>query len=90
MEKLGVTREQLGGGVLHISLGGETTVIDEVSEERLTNTLVKLTRTAEKKVYFLTGHNERPYGLCCQNLSAIWTRWARWSGQTSSPKRVSI
>lgn len=60
VEKLGITREQLGGGVLHISLGGESTVIDDVGEERITNALVKLTRTAEKKVYFLTGHNERP------------------------------
>jgi ABC-type uncharacterized transport system involved in gliding motility auxiliary subunit len=59
VEKLGVTREQLGGGILHVTLGEETMVIGDVDEERLTNALVKLTRTAEKHVYFLTGHNER-------------------------------
>ena len=60
VEKLGITREQLTGGLLHVTLGEESTVVDDADEERLTNALVKLTRTAEKHVYFLTGHNERP------------------------------
>jgi ABC-type uncharacterized transport system involved in gliding motility auxiliary subunit len=34
--------------------------VDEPTEERITNAIVQLTRTQVKKVYFLTGHNERP------------------------------
>jgi ABC-type uncharacterized transport system involved in gliding motility auxiliary subunit len=60
VEKLGAAREQLAGGLVHVQLGAESTFVDDVDEERLTNTLVKLTRTGVKKVYFLEGHNERP------------------------------
>ncbi len=60
VEQLGITREQLAGGILHVTLGEESTALTDVDEERLTNALVKLTRSADKKVYFLTGHNERP------------------------------
>lgn len=60
VQKLGVTREQLSGGVLYVALGADHTTVDDVDEERLTNALVKLSRTSSKKVYFLTGHNERP------------------------------
>jgi ABC-type uncharacterized transport system involved in gliding motility auxiliary subunit len=34
--------------------------VDELTEEAVTNALVKLTRREKKKVYLLTGHNERP------------------------------
>jgi len=34
-------------------------IIDEISEEKLTNAIIKVTRDLEKKVYFLTGHGER-------------------------------
>lgn len=34
----------------------------DVSEEALTNALAELSRGAEKKLYFLTGHGERPIG----------------------------
>jgi len=60
VEQLGITREQLASGLLHVTLGDESTVLTELDEERLTNALVKLARSAEKRVYFLTGHNERP------------------------------
>ncbi len=59
LEKHGISEEQLGRGLVRLSLGGESTQITEVSEENLTNALVKLTRTSEKTVYFLEGHNER-------------------------------
>jgi ABC-type uncharacterized transport system involved in gliding motility auxiliary subunit len=59
-EKFNLTREQLAAGLLHVTLGDESTVVDNIDEERLTNALVKLTRTGEKRVYFLSGHNERP------------------------------
>lgn len=59
-ERFNLTREKLSGGLLHVTLGDESTEVTDLSEERLTNALVKLTRTAEKYVYFVTGHNERP------------------------------
>ncbi len=51
--------DQLGEGVVRVALGGESVLVDEVSEEKITNAIVKLSRTGEKKVYFLEGHNER-------------------------------
>jgi len=60
VESYGIEREQLSDGVIHVTLGDQSTRVDEATEERLTNALVKLTRTADRKVYFVTGHNERP------------------------------
>lgn len=60
VESLGIDRERLAQGILHVAIGDEQTVVDEVSEQAMTNAIVKITRTGEKKVYFLTGHNERP------------------------------
>ncbi len=60
VETLGVEPERLAQGLLHVAIGNEQTVIDQVDEETITNAILKLTRTGEKKVYFLTGHNERP------------------------------
>jgi ABC-type uncharacterized transport system involved in gliding motility auxiliary subunit len=60
VEKLGAARDQLAGGLVHVKIGEESTFVDDVDEERLTNAVVKLTRTAVKRVYFLEGHNERP------------------------------
>jgi ABC-type uncharacterized transport system involved in gliding motility auxiliary subunit len=60
VESLGVTTEKLTGGLVHIQLGEESVEVDELTEERLTNALVKLTRRDKKKVYFLEGHGERP------------------------------
>lgn len=60
LARAGLTREDLGQGVLNVALGEEAVQIREVSEEEITNALVKLSRTGEKHVYFLEGHNERP------------------------------
>jgi len=54
-----ITPEKLGNGVVHIGLGGESVEVSEMTEEDVTNAMVKLSRTGEKKVYFLEGHNER-------------------------------
>ncbi|UCE84636.1 MAG: Gldg family protein [Deltaproteobacteria bacterium] len=59
-ERYGYSRESLGRGLLRIAIGAESVEVDEPSEERITNAILQLTRTQEKKVYFLTGHNERP------------------------------
>jgi ABC-type uncharacterized transport system involved in gliding motility auxiliary subunit len=53
-----ITPEKLGNGVVHIALGGESVEVSEVTEENVTNAMVKLSRTGEKKVYFVEGHNE--------------------------------
>jgi len=59
VQALGIEPERLKTGLLHISIGDEQTTVDEVTEEKITNAIVKLTRTGEKKVYFLAGHGER-------------------------------
>lgn len=54
-----IERDQLARGVVHITIGEESTDVTEVTEERVTNAIVRLTRTQDKKVYFVSGHNER-------------------------------
>lgn len=60
VKQLGVDEAKLGDGLVHVALGGESVEVDELTEEAVTNALVKLTRREKKKVYLLTGHNERP------------------------------
>ncbi len=59
LERHGVTPEDLGQGLVWVSMGDDSVQIDEVSEENITNAMVKLSRTGGRKVYFLEGHNER-------------------------------
>jgi ABC-type uncharacterized transport system involved in gliding motility auxiliary subunit len=59
VQALGIERERLKGGLLHLKIGDEQTVIEDPEEPAITNAIVKITRTGEKKVYFLTGHGER-------------------------------
>jgi ABC-type uncharacterized transport system involved in gliding motility auxiliary subunit len=59
LQQAGVGQEDLGEGLVHIALGGESVQVREVTEENVTNAMVKLTRTGEKRVYFVEGHNER-------------------------------
>lgn len=59
VERHGVDAEKLAQGVVRVSIGAESVDVDEPTEENLTNSLVKLTRTGEKTVYFLEGHGER-------------------------------
>jgi ABC-type uncharacterized transport system involved in gliding motility auxiliary subunit len=54
-----IAPEKLGNGLVRIALGDESVEVDEVTEENVTNAMVKLARTGEKKVYFLEGHGER-------------------------------
>ncbi len=46
-------------GQVVVVAGARKEVIDEFGEEKITNTLIKLTREGEKVVYLLTGHGER-------------------------------
>ena len=61
LEQYAIAPDQLSPqGLLRLELGGESTLVDEIDENRVTNALVKLTRTGAKVVYFLQGHGERP------------------------------
>ncbi len=59
VETYGIDEATLAAGVVHVAIGDESVQLTELTEEKLTNAIVSLTRTADKKVYFLTGHNER-------------------------------
>ncbi len=64
VEELGLDTESLSRGVIHIELAsGEQTNLSEFTgahfEPDVTNALMKLLKSTGKKVYFLTGHNER-------------------------------
>jgi len=59
LQRFGISPESLGNGLLRIAYGDESVEVSEVTEAKVTNAMVKLTRTGEKRVYFLEGHNER-------------------------------
>jgi ABC-type uncharacterized transport system involved in gliding motility auxiliary subunit len=56
---LGVSPEQLEGGLIHVAIGDESVEVTELTEQELTNAILKLERREQKIVYFLIGHNER-------------------------------
>ncbi|MCG8591717.1 MAG: GldG family protein [Proteobacteria bacterium] len=58
--ELGLDETDLARGLVRIEMGGDSVDLTAFGEPDVTNALVKLTRTGEKKVYFVTGHNERP------------------------------
>lgn len=60
VKEMKVDEAKLGNGVVVLQLGGEKLQVDTLSEESVTNALVKLTRHEKKKVYFITGHGEHP------------------------------
>jgi ABC-type uncharacterized transport system involved in gliding motility auxiliary subunit len=62
LEEYQITPEQLqdGRGFVRIAIGDDSVEVTELSEENVTNAMVKLTRTGDKVVYFLEGHAERP------------------------------
>jgi ABC-type uncharacterized transport system involved in gliding motility auxiliary subunit len=62
VEKYGISPEKLSGGLVRVAHGSDAVEImrGDLNEEKLTNALVKLTRTSAKKVYFTQGHGERP------------------------------
>jgi ABC-type uncharacterized transport system involved in gliding motility auxiliary subunit len=60
VERFGIDATKLNEGVVRVAIGAESVDVADPTEQNLTNALVKLTRTGEKKVYFLEGHGERP------------------------------
>jgi ABC-type uncharacterized transport system involved in gliding motility auxiliary subunit len=43
---------------VHMQYGDRTNVVNKISEEDLTNGIIKITRGEEKTIYFLAGHGE--------------------------------
>ncbi|HVN37222.1 MAG TPA: Gldg family protein [Myxococcota bacterium] len=60
LEKYGIQPTELGHALVRIAIGGESVKVTELTEEKITNAIVKLSRTGQKNVYFLEGHGERP------------------------------
>lgn len=48
-------------GQVVIASGAKTETIDDFSEEKITNAIIKVTREGEKVAYFLQGHGERDF-----------------------------
>ncbi|MEE8581170.1 MAG: DUF4350 domain-containing protein [Myxococcota bacterium] len=59
VEALEIDEASLGRGLVRMALGDDSVELTEFSEAKITNALVQLSRDSDKKVYFLTGHNER-------------------------------
>ncbi len=59
LQRHAIDPAELGQGLVRIGIGDQSTRVTELSEENVTNAIVKLTRSGAKKVYFLQGHNER-------------------------------
>ncbi len=60
VESLEISSDDLARGVVRLSLDtGEALSLTEFSEPAVTNAIRKLSMSTGKKVYFLTGHNER-------------------------------
>ncbi|MCA9510065.1 MAG: GldG family protein, partial [Myxococcales bacterium] len=59
VESFGLQAADLARGMLHVSYGGGAVDVSDLEEDEITNAIVKLVRGGGKKVYFLTGHNER-------------------------------
>jgi len=60
LEKYGIQPSELGHALVRIAIGGESVKVTDLNEEKITNAIVKLSRTGQKMVYFLEGHGERP------------------------------
>jgi len=46
-------------GTIVVESGGSQEKIYDISEDEITNTILKVTRTERKKIYFVTGHGEK-------------------------------
>lgn len=69
---------------------GREARVKEISEEALTNALAELGRGVEKKVYFLTGHGEKPIGAGADSAGGLklWVDGLRNEGYI--PEELSL
>jgi ABC-type uncharacterized transport system involved in gliding motility auxiliary subunit len=59
-------------GQIAVVRGTRTELVDEISEEKITNAIIKVTRKTEKVIYFLEGHGERDLtDTSARGLSAV-------------------
>lgn len=56
VKEAGIARED----TLILSLGDKTSKIEDISEEKITNALVKISRDKRSQLCYITGHGERP------------------------------
>lgn len=59
LEQYGISSEALGKGLVRVAIGDDAVEVSEITEENVTNAMVKLTRSGEKVIYFIEGHGER-------------------------------
>lgn len=59
VEKYALQQGGLERGQLILEIDEEVVKIEEVTESRVTNAILRLVRSDEKRVYFVVGHNER-------------------------------
>ncbi len=59
VEKYELDQAGLARGMLVLEIGDETIKVDEVTEQRVTNAILRMVRSDSKRVYFVVGHNER-------------------------------
>ena len=51
---------------------GKTEIVEEATEEKITNAIIRVTRKREKRIYFLQGHGERDiHDTSAQGFSAV-------------------
>lgn len=60
VQAYGIDESKLAQGLVRIAMGDDSVEVSEFNEAKITNALVQLSRSSDKKIYFLTGHNERP------------------------------
>jgi ABC-type uncharacterized transport system involved in gliding motility auxiliary subunit len=59
IQDLALDPEALTRGLVRVELDGDATTVVQLGEANFTNALLKLMSSAGKKVYFVSGHNER-------------------------------
>jgi ABC-type uncharacterized transport system involved in gliding motility auxiliary subunit len=60
VQTYGLKEESLARGLVRLAMGDDAVEVTEFEEAKITNALVQLSRSSEKKIYVLAGHNERP------------------------------
>jgi ABC-type uncharacterized transport system involved in gliding motility auxiliary subunit len=60
IEDLRLDPDQLAKGLVRVERGEAGIVVADLTESGITHGLLKLLRGSDKKIYFLSGHNERP------------------------------
>lgn len=77
-------------GTLVLELAGRREKLEQLDEQALTNALMRLSRTGQRKLIFLTGHGERsPDGQANNDLSTFTTALREQGVQATRPDPAS-